>query len=379
MEVARVPQQAFTVVEGGSPGQMLKAARERMGLSIGDVCANLKMIESQIKAMESDSLKGLPPGGYGRAFIKGYARFVGLDADAIVESMMSMSDSSSALMPPPQLMISPAVAAQRALDEASESSDPSVRPAPVSSHYNFGQISSSNGAGESNTVKYCLIALIIGLVAYIVVPTFKDGRNKEETTVSQIPQEMIIPAVNAELIPSSRGVNSGVATAEPAFPPGTVLMQPQTSAENQVVAPVTSAPPASVAQVAQAAPASPVASLQPQSVVRPAPVLAPVPPVAQARPSAVVVTPAAPVSGLASGARKVRIQFIDRAYVTIRDRDGNVLMAQLNPANTDKLVEGNPPFKVIIGNAKAVKIEYQGKPLDVSSHTKDDVARFVIE
>ncbi len=376
MEVARVPQQAFTVVEGGSPGQMLKAARERMGLTVGDVCANLKMLETQIQAMESDTLKGLPPGGYGRAFIKGYARFVGLDADAIVESMLSMSGTSSALMPPPQLMVSPAVAAQRAMDEAGESSDPFARPASVSSNYNFGQISSTNGASESNTVKYCLIALVIGLVAYIVVPTFKDGRGKEEPMVSQIPQETVIPAVNAELMPSSKGVNSGAASVEPAFPPGTVLMAPQSAVEAQSVAPVAAAPAAPAviaAPVTQVAPAQPVAALPSQSVVRPAPVS----PVAQNKPAAVV--PSVPASSAAGGVQKVRIQFTDRAYVTIRDRDGNILMAQLNPANTDKLVEGNPPFKVIIGNARAVKIEYQGKPLDVSSYTKDDVARFVIE
>ncbi|MCE2680284.1 MAG: helix-turn-helix domain-containing protein [Burkholderiales bacterium] len=377
MEVARVPQQAFTVVEGGSPGQMLKAARERMGLTIGDVCANLKMLETQIKAMESDTLKGLPPGGYGRAFIKGYARFVGLDADAIVESMMSMSGTASTLMPPPQLMVSPAVAAQRAMDEAGESDDPFARPTPVSSSYNFGQISSTNGASESNTVKYCLIALVIGLVAYIVVPTFKDGRGKEEPSVSQIPQEMVIPAVNAELMPSSKGINSGASSAEPAFPPGTVLMAPQSAIEAQSAAPMSAAPAASAvvaAPVTQAAPVQPVATLPPQSVVRPAPVS----PVAQSKPVA-ALAPAAPAASAASGVQRVRIQFTDRAYVTIRDRDGNVLMAQLNPANTDKLVEGNPPFKVIIGNARAVKIEYQGKPLDVSSYTKDDVARFVIE
>ena len=73
------------------------------------------------------------------------------------------------------------------------------------------------------------------------------------------------------------------------------------------------------------------------------------------------------------------MSFSDRAYITIRDRDGHVLMAQLNPGNTEKVIEGNPPFKVIIGNARAVRMEYRGRPYDLSPHTKDDVARFVVE
>ena len=378
MEVARVPQQAFTVVEGGSPGQMLKAARERMGLGIGDVCANLKMTDKQIKAMEADSLAGLPPGGYGRAFIKAYARFVGLDADVIVESMMSTSGQTSGFMPAPHLMISPAVAAQRAQDEAEESGDGSSKAAPVVSNYNFGQISSTNSSSEGNTVKYCLIALIVGLVAYIVVPSLKDKRSKEEPTVSQIAQEVAIPAVNAELMPPVRTEAGAAVVSEPAFAPGTVLMPSQAVApEPQAYAPavVPSAPEPKPVPAVQskpvAAPVAPVASVVPKAPAVPATATTPA-----AVPS--VATPVA--SPLASAAaQKVRIQFVDRAYVTIRDRDGNVLLAQLNPANTEKMVEGNPPFKVIIGNAKAVKLEYRGKPLDLSGYTKDDVARFVIE
>lgn len=81
----------------------------------------------------------------------------------------------------------------------------------------------------------------------------------------------------------------------------------------------------------------------------------------------------------ATGAQRVRMVFSDRAYITIRDRDGNVLMAQLNAANTEQTVEGNPPFKVIIGNARAVRMELRGKPYDLTPHIKDDVARFVME
>jgi len=386
MEVARVPQQPFTVVEGGSPGQMLKSARERMGLTIGDVCANLKMTERQIKAMEADTLEGIPPGGYARAFIKGYARFVGLNADLIVDSMMASSGVSPELTTSPTLMISPAVAAQRAQDEANESGDASLHSAPVSSHYNFGQLSSTSASSDGNLVKYSLIALVIGLLAYIIVPSLKEQRSKEVPTVTQIPQEVAIPAVNAELMPPNQNAPVTSGGTEPAFAPGTVLMPPQS------VMPETQAP-TPTAQPSPAAPAAaPVAQLP---VVKPAPiavqskpeVLAPSAPTTALTPTPapapIAVAPravqsVAPTVAVA-GPQKVRIQFVDRAYVTIRDRDGNVLLAQLNPANTDKVVEGNPPFKVIIGNAKAVKIDYKGKPLDLTTYTKDDVARFVIE
>ena len=79
------------------------------------------------------------------------------------------------------------------------------------------------------------------------------------------------------------------------------------------------------------------------------------------------------------GGKRIALQFDNESWVEIRQGDGKVLMSQLNLKGTRQLVEGVPPFILVIGNASNVRLSYNEMPVDLRPHFKMDVARLVLE
>jgi cytoskeleton protein RodZ len=52
-----------------------------------------------------------------------------------------------------------------------------------------------------------------------------------------------------------------------------------------------------------------------------------------------------------------------------------MLVSSLSPAGSERVVRGRPPYSLVIGNASQVSVTYDGKPVDLSPHTRHDVAR----
>ncbi|HEX7070992.1 MAG TPA: DUF4115 domain-containing protein, partial [Rhodothermales bacterium] len=89
-------------------------------------------------------------------------------------------------------------------------------------------------------------------------------------------------------------------------------------------------------------------------------------------PSAAILAPA-PAAG------RIALHFDAESWVEIRDASGKVLLSQLNPPDSDKVVRGVPPFAVVIGNAQHVKLTYDGQPFDLAPHIRVEVARFTLK
>jgi cytoskeleton protein RodZ len=75
---------------------------------------------------------------------------------------------------------------------------------------------------------------------------------------------------------------------------------------------------------------------------------------------------------------KLRFEFQKDAWVEVREGGGRILISQVNLAGTKALVEGTPPFNVIVGNASSVRMFNGDSPVDLVPHTKVDVARFTL-
>jgi cytoskeleton protein RodZ len=65
--------------------------------------------------------------------------------------------------------------------------------------------------------------------------------------------------------------------------------------------------------------------------------------------------------------------------VRVTDRDGKEIFNKSKPENSEDVIEGNPPFKVEVGNAAGVQLNYNGQPVDLAPHTKANVARLTLE
>jgi cytoskeleton protein RodZ len=82
----------------------------------------------------------------------------------------------------------------------------------------------------------------------------------------------------------------------------------------------------------------------------------------------------------APGTRRIALQFERESWVQVRTRDGKVLLSQLNAAGTERVVEGSPPFDLVIGNAPHVRLRYDDRDVDLAPHVKAaDVARLKLE
>lgn len=68
-----------------SLGEQLKLVRESKGISLEDVADTLKISKKYLEALEENSFNVLPAPIYVRGFLSNYAKFLGLDPQAILD------------------------------------------------------------------------------------------------------------------------------------------------------------------------------------------------------------------------------------------------------------------------------------------------------
>jgi cytoskeleton protein RodZ len=79
------------------------------------------------------------------------------------------------------------------------------------------------------------------------------------------------------------------------------------------------------------------------------------------------------------GSAKLQLNFLEQSWVSVNDRDGKEIFNKTQAAGNQAVVEGLPPFNIVIGNAKGVQLTYNDKPVDLALHAKANVARLTLE
>lgn len=105
-------------------------------------------------------------------------------------------------------------------------------------------------------------------------------------------------------------------------------------------------------------------------------------PKTKTRAEAAVRTPVEPTGAIAaepSGRVTVRMIFEQESWVEIKDRTGNTIFGQLNPAGSRRSVSGEPPLSVVVGHSAGVRLFLGDKSIDLAPHTRVDVARLTLE
>jgi cytoskeleton protein RodZ len=125
---------------------------------------------------------------------------------------------------------------------------------------------------------------------------------------------------------------------------------------------------------AAAAPAAGVASEGPAAVAVPAPE-----PGAVAAPAGTHLA-AATAMAAAPGEARLALRFSDVSWVEVYDAGGRRLLEGLGAADSARTLSGAPPLRVVLGNAPAVAMQLNGRPvtLDGLVH-RDHSARFVLD
>ena len=68
-------------------GALLREAREKRGLTLGQVASATRVREPYLEALEADALHRLPAAAYARGYLRSYAAYLDLDSDALVASL----------------------------------------------------------------------------------------------------------------------------------------------------------------------------------------------------------------------------------------------------------------------------------------------------
>jgi cytoskeleton protein RodZ len=89
--------------------------------------------------------------------------------------------------------------------------------------------------------------------------------------------------------------------------------------------------------------------------------------------------PPAPKPVARGAAHRIVLRFEQEAWAEVRDGAERLLVSSLNPAGTERLVRGQPPFTLVIGNAQHVQVTYNDKLVDLQPYVKVEVARFTLQ
>lgn len=71
--------------------------------------------------------------------------------------------------------------------------------------------------------------------------------------------------------------------------------------------------------------------------------------------------------------------FDGSSWVEVKDATGRSILSQMNAKGTTQVVEGRPPFHLVVGNASNVRLQYKDQPVDLRPHTRVEVARLTLE
>ncbi|EXI81133.1 MAG: Cytoskeleton protein RodZ [Candidatus Accumulibacter appositus] len=316
-------------------GQQLRSAREAKNLTLAEAAQSLKLAPRQVAAIESEDWGALPGNTMIRGFVRNYARVLNLDADALMRGL-------------------DATRMQRTLQlEAS---------AGTSSH--LPQAGDQAERRDYLAVVGGLVLLVLALLAYFYVPQDFWAEQLAALTDSETSQ-------TAGETPAN--VSQPVETAAA---PLTVLgtVTPASSAAEKLGA--AGVPSATMGSGGQSPVVSePMAKADAKSGTKPD-ARAETTAAAKAESAADVKPEVTPESAPAD---VLKLSFTQAAWIEVRDARGEVIAFGVKPAGSQQELKGQPPFSLVLGNAKYVAVEYQGKPVDLGPHTSKGVARLSIK
>lgn len=311
-----------SIAEPQPSGKRLKKAREGLGLSAEDVAGELRLSVSQIKALERDDYTELPGATYVRGYLRSYARLVKIDEESVLPP----------LQPEPVTRAMHAIA--RPVQRQARSSDRWVR-----------------------LISYSLGILLIGLV--VAWWRSQGGFDFEKDLLAELPGLSMEKVDSDQTLAKTMEKEDGP-TQIIAAPAVTDLSQPAPQA-SKLIASSTEDPEEQTTPLAMVEQDDRPnrENLSPQAVTASA-----------SRESPTVST---------TKVGRIVLNFSQASWAEIRDASNERLIHQSFHAGREVEVAGMPPFSVFLGNAGGVRMEYNGKPFDITPHQTGLYARFVIE
>lgn len=330
-----------------TPGEYLRQAREKYGLSVEDVATELNLTETQICSLEDNRFGDLPGKTYILGYMKAYAKLVGCKEAELFRNFELQEDITI-----------------RGLK-------PVVRESRTRGRYKK------------------LLSLLVIAAAGGLIFLWWQSRDRPEVISLQVDPgqqqdvQIIIPQPDigqSVSNGSSTAGESGAGAVRTATGSGSDTRAFEEQLQAQIAAEVqsltqTQAQAQNPALDARSGPevGDTVRDIGGTSEPVPATEIAVVEPLVEDPTSSVKIKKQAAKPGTG---RTVKLEFSATSWVDMRDAEGQRLLYENVNQGRQVSVEGKPPFSVFLGNAGGVAIEYDGKPFDFSAFTNGVYARF---
>jgi cytoskeleton protein RodZ len=318
------------------PGERLRAARLSMGYDLAKLASELHLTTPVVQALEADDYSDIGARVFVRGYLRNYARIVGVPVDSILRQFDEKWPDDGARQY--KLRESPKLPAD-----------------------------GGPGRGWAGLMTWLVV---IGIVVLFLMwwRGYLDG-----VMPQQIRSTSVVDGENATALPALPPVEEGLAFLEADNLPadGSLRMPPP---------PPDVAPEAETAELGaeQAAPLltdsveSPASTAEAGASDRGAP-----PAIASTQPAAAdAAGTGTPVS---DGGKQIVMSFSAPCWVDVRDSEREFKLFGEMPKGTRKVLGGEPPYKMVIGNARAVSITVNGEPFDLTPYAKGNVARFTLD
>lgn len=304
-----------------SPGTLIRRARERAHLTPEALSAQLKLARGTLEALERDDFKVLVEPVYVRGYYRKCAKLLGIAEKDLMDAYLGRV-APRALVAPSKLRLASGT---------------------------------ELGSGSRLPVALAVLAAVVAVIVCAFIWFARGETNRVPPAVAakveaMTPEdEKADPAADAAAVPAAAG-SAGVtapASAESAAPAPTAA---QPDPQSSVPAAVPSmAAPAVTAGAPQAAPPAPAAAA------------------AAAKPAVAATT-----AGLL-------LNFSITSWARVDDASGKTLLNGLVRAGEKQELKGGAPFTVFLGNAPGVRVELNGKPVDLTKYIADNkTARFTL-
>lgn len=166
------------------PGEYLRQVRISQSRNLADVSVDLKISEKSLEALEKDEYTSLPEATFIKGYYRTYAKYLGVDATAIIQRFDEIYQNDTGLLP------------NHALNDS-----------PIKI---MGKLPGSNSDRNRKWLKRILIGIVAILVIWALIVGVQKWSAKKKTDVSEPEQQSTMQVVTE----NSVGSNAAAATGD---------------------------------------------------------------------------------------------------------------------------------------------------------------------
>jgi cytoskeleton protein RodZ len=325
-----------TDAPGLFPGAELKAQREAAGHSLVAIATATRITRSKLTALEADDYEKLGGNTFVIGYIRQYAKWLGVDADPLVQAFE-----------------------QNAGEASREQDDDQLQQESAYGKRHFWKtVAESDNWVLKNSASLLWVAAALLALVFLVSVVSKDSGNERPDRTADVTQEPLkanpVEAIDDHTVadaPQTPEVEASSAATEAGV---------EAEQASEAVSPAGTDGAVRTDEIAD--------------VPMDSEILAPAPPAEKIESAPLAQADSAVPEPM--GTDQLAMSFSGPCWVEITDADGDLLFARLQEASDNLQLVGKAPFEIMLGNARAVTLLVNGNLVSTDPGPNRDTLRF---